>query len=280
MKYEMVKIDPQKASELLSKNTQNYRRINRETVDKYATDMINGKWEDTGVPIVMDNWGILKDGQHRLMAIIRSGVTLEMLLITDVDHHVNMYDVGSKRSNQQILKASGFKKELTETYIVSAIRMIDAESFKPQRVSPATIQTYLEADIRMWETVSDVISYGGKKVARRGPVACGVYLMLHSGYSPTLAKEFCRVVNTGFPCELRDSSGPIYLRNYLVFDAVNKGDSDTNRFLFCATVRAMADFANNRKRKRQYTVEKTIDTEFRNAITKVKMKLFGNKEGK
>ena len=66
-------ITPEKAKEILKKNGKN-RSISWSTVNAYARDMSKGYWtEGVGVGISIDENGILRDGQHRLEAIVKSG---------------------------------------------------------------------------------------------------------------------------------------------------------------------------------------------------------------
>ena len=56
---------------------------------------------------MFDETGRLKNGQHRLAAIMAAGVPVTMTVITGVQDDVTIYDVGSTRSTQQIASASG-----------------------------------------------------------------------------------------------------------------------------------------------------------------------------
>lgn len=51
------------------------------TVACYANDMANGKWLLSPQGIAIDENGRLFDGQHRLLAIIRAGIAVDMLVI-------------------------------------------------------------------------------------------------------------------------------------------------------------------------------------------------------
>jgi len=70
----MTMITPAKASELLTRNVRN-RRPSEVQVCAIASDMSTGRWKPTPAPIIVKSTGELIDGQHRLMAIVRSGVS-------------------------------------------------------------------------------------------------------------------------------------------------------------------------------------------------------------
>ena len=73
LQFEEKYITPKMAEALLQKNETN-RTLSLKTVEAYAEDMRQGHWDyrsDCGISI--DSEGILRDGQHRLNAIIKYG---------------------------------------------------------------------------------------------------------------------------------------------------------------------------------------------------------------
>lgn len=64
-------VTPDIAKQWLKQNTNN-RKIKEAVVDAYAKDMLNGKWTINNDSITFDKNGILTNGQHRLMAVIKS----------------------------------------------------------------------------------------------------------------------------------------------------------------------------------------------------------------
>ena len=101
-------LTPNKAEKYLKSNTQN-RKLNQRRVDVYKNDMINGRWKQNGIPIIIGDDGILKDGQHRLSACIRSGITLKnQLVIIMPQKQANCYDIGLARSVKDIALLEGF----------------------------------------------------------------------------------------------------------------------------------------------------------------------------
>ena len=92
------KITPEIAAEYLKVNVKNYRKLQRPVMKRYAEDMKAGRWELNGEPIVFDNNGMLKNGQHRLAAVILAGATVEMVVVRGVDESVTAYDLNSVRT--------------------------------------------------------------------------------------------------------------------------------------------------------------------------------------
>ena len=82
MNFEIVEITPKIAREMLTKNVCN-RSFRHTWVSVLAQDMLNGNWELTPSPIIFDEDGTLIDGQHRLMAVEKSGVTCSFVVCTN-----------------------------------------------------------------------------------------------------------------------------------------------------------------------------------------------------
>lgn len=112
----VLTVTPELASEWLTRNTRN-RVISGITVAQFASDMEEGRWHFTGQPIVFDTNGTLSDGQHRLTAQVKVGVTLQWLVVGGVDVKAQDFiDIGRPRSvaNQLQIEGRSF------TYNVSA----------------------------------------------------------------------------------------------------------------------------------------------------------------
>lgn len=71
-------VTPDVAKRWLEAYNPSNRRIRATAVERYARAMREGRWFENAVPIVFGKSGRLLDGQHRLMAIHRSGVGLWM----------------------------------------------------------------------------------------------------------------------------------------------------------------------------------------------------------
>lgn len=78
----VVQITAKKAEELLAKNGVN-RPLSLKRVTRYADAMRKGQWQLNGEPIIVSENGRLMEGQHRLSAVIESGVeSIPMYVIT------------------------------------------------------------------------------------------------------------------------------------------------------------------------------------------------------
>lgn len=105
IEHEIIKWTPAMAENMLTKNEVN-RTIRPSVVDKYSRDMASGKWNFSMIAI--DEDGKLIDGQHRLMAIAKSGISVELLTVKNVPNYMQKtFDVGAGRSVADIFTFSG-----------------------------------------------------------------------------------------------------------------------------------------------------------------------------
>jgi len=106
---QIVTVTPQIAEAWLSRNTTN-RTISRQQVIQYAADMESGRWQFTGQAIIFDRNGNLRDGQHRLMAQVRVGVTMDWAVFTGTDPAAqDVIDIGRVRTVANQLQLHGHK---------------------------------------------------------------------------------------------------------------------------------------------------------------------------
>ena len=148
MTYEII--TPDKASDLLETNTEN-RKISKGTVEAYANDMLAGNWDESvGVAISIDKDGVLRDGQHRLSAIVQSGVSIRMWVCRNVSND-GIYDNNRKRSNsdQISILRSDFENVYKSNRYISVARAIIINNSNPsinrRAVTPKEIIDFTEA---------------------------------------------------------------------------------------------------------------------------------------
>jgi hypothetical protein len=87
MKIEIVSIGPDQARELLARKSRTQPPLDDAKVAAFAADMTAGRWQQPS-PMMLcffrDGVEYLVDGQHRLAAIIASGVTVPIELQSGV----------------------------------------------------------------------------------------------------------------------------------------------------------------------------------------------------
>jgi hypothetical protein len=97
-------ITPNIAAALLEGNQDN-RKIKEATVSQYASDIVAGKWQLTGQPIIIADNGQLNDGQHRLAAVVKSGVAVDMMVIRGASRESRVaIDIGTVRGSGDVVQ--------------------------------------------------------------------------------------------------------------------------------------------------------------------------------
>ena len=113
-----VLITPVLASAWLRRNEAN-RKLRQRAVAQYVSDIQRGAWKPTGETIKFSTTGRLLDGQHRLAAIVASGVAVRMCVATGLDNSAfDVIDTGRSRTGADVLVIEGVG--LRESTIVSA----------------------------------------------------------------------------------------------------------------------------------------------------------------
>jgi hypothetical protein len=108
MRVELVKINKEVAEKMLSINLNN-RKAKEKVIAKYASEMLKGNWkDDTGELIKISKTNKLLDGQHRLKAIVKADVELQMYVAYDLSDDVFVVlDSGTTRSSNDVFHIAG-----------------------------------------------------------------------------------------------------------------------------------------------------------------------------
>ena len=100
-------VTPELAGLLLQLNTEN-RTLNDKAVNGHVQSIVSGRWINDGNPIKIATNAVLNDGQHRLSAVVKSGVAVHMDLRFGVPREAfTVTDTGMRRTNGQILAMAG-----------------------------------------------------------------------------------------------------------------------------------------------------------------------------
>jgi hypothetical protein len=117
-----VNMTPGMAKKRLSHNHSN-RKIKPRKVRLYADMMRNGEWQ-LGPTISFNGDGKLLDGQHRLLAIIESGVTVPMIELSGVPDGAQQYmDRGATRTISDCLHM--FDGQKNPNKLVAIVRLVE-----------------------------------------------------------------------------------------------------------------------------------------------------------
>lgn len=137
MKTEIIKITPEMARHWIEKANHNNprKKINWNNVRKFAQAIKDGKWTTTHQGIAFDKFNRLVDGQHRLLAIIESGIAIYLMVTFGVSlDAVPDMDQGLKRDTATLLniddRCAGVVSFLTRLAISQRPSRHDLESMR------------------------------------------------------------------------------------------------------------------------------------------------------
>lgn len=215
IKTEILAVSPQLAEEMLGHNINN-RAVKRRMVTTYAADMTAGRWKLTGAGIVLADDGALLDGQHRLLAVIDSGVTTEFLIVHGVDKDSQpTIDTGGKRTFADVLTMRGEANATTLGAITKLVGMWDPDLGLPSGgVAPPSHSELLEVLAAHPELRDIAQRTSSKKNHLRGvrPAAFGLVVWLTERIDVDDALDFAEKYTTGVG--LTEGSPILALRRY------------------------------------------------------------------
>lgn len=131
-------ITPDIAAAWLKLNTHN-RPLSMRLVERLSKEILEGRWVVNGQAIIIGRHGRLLDGQHRLHAIIQSGMTVEALVTMNVrDETFSSIDTGRVRRSSDVLSIAGYKNSKTLGSVASLLMSWDIGEFGDHFQIPAT----------------------------------------------------------------------------------------------------------------------------------------------
>jgi hypothetical protein len=213
-------IGPAKAKALLGASDQN-RNVRIQRVDRYARDMRAGEWLMTGEPIQIAPDGSMHNGQHRMLAVIASGVTITFPVMRDVPFEYQaVADSGAARTFSDVLKLQfgemdastlGSMVRLVHLYRRSGIIGIRGGSATVPSINELIRTYHQEAGLR--DSIPTGRAVGRVQLATpRGPA--GVLHYLFAENDPDEVDSFFGPLVTG---EMLTTGDPIFaLRRNLI----------------------------------------------------------------
>ena len=103
----LVTITPKMAEIMLEKNIAN-RKVNQANVNRIAADMATGNYKVNGETIKISPNGEILDGQHRLLACVKSGMSFQTYIVYNVEREaIGTIDMGKGRSVADSLNVMG-----------------------------------------------------------------------------------------------------------------------------------------------------------------------------
>ncbi len=194
---EIIEVTPRIAQTWLEDYNIDNRKVKRNVVDKYAYALSAGQWVVNGDAIRFDVNDRLIDGQHRLLAVVKSGVPLQQQLVIR-NLPVRAFDTiddGAMRTASDVIQRLGVKNSSAAAAIAKNLILFDRgygphHQVQGRLVSKTDIAEFCEGNS---EGLQEAIRLA--KVAKGGcpirPAAWGTVLFhVAKLYGPEIAEEF------------------------------------------------------------------------------------------
>lgn len=233
MTMNFERITPEIAQAWLDSNPEN-RTISQGTVTAYANDMISGNWDDRiGDVISIDENGLLRNGQHRLSAIVASGVSINTWVCRNVASD-GIYDNNRKRSASdqiQIMRDDLEAVYRSSRYISVARTIIcHQDSSHIRTVTPKEIIDF--TDNHKDDLDGYFLNINQSSIARLSvaPVHVALFLAYMGGVDIEVIADFYEILLTGMSTSSEEFPIIAY-RNYLqsVVGSIHATDAEVAR---------------------------------------------------
>lgn len=225
MVFSNVQVDRELASDLLSLNIHN-RPLKQGTIDSYTEEMKKGKWKSNGDTIRISRTGVLLDSQHRLTAVIKSGVILpDQIIVCGLDDDVfDTIDTGRQRSAGDAVAIIGYKNYNT---IAGATKLIMAYKDKSIKlINDGTRRRYTNQEVTAYlrekldeDLIQECASIGNKcanKVKFFSSSTYAAFTYLFSEKSREMALLFMELLTSGANMSKTHHSPIFLLRSKLI----------------------------------------------------------------
>lgn len=238
MQTQTIEITAAKAREFLESNlpfergkTGTNRPVSIATVNRYALAMLRGDWRLTHQGIGFDTKKNLKDGQHRLLAIVQAAeegategetvleaqpkIKIKMQVTYGLpDDIFDILDVGLARSSRQILAIAGYANQSHLSAAARLLYIYDEHEFRYWRSIKVTnhqiLETVLRSHINDYVPVCSQLTPVGFIAA----AATVGYYICERAYPEGPHQAFVEGLITG--ANMSDDSPALALRNYMI----------------------------------------------------------------
>lgn len=198
-------VTPELALQMLERHGPN-RRVHPQRVDQYARDMKRGAWKENGETIKLDAEGRLVDGQHRLNAVVESGVPVRMAVAFNVPSDAMLtIDTGRPRGFADVTSIQGETNAIVLASVARWIFKYETDAMQQsESISHSELGDVLNRHPRLRDSVHAVVCIKNR-VAPPAPLAFVHYMAGRTAGSALADAFLFRVANgtdesgTGLP---------------------------------------------------------------------------------
>lgn len=200
MKSKIILVTPELAKEMLNHNTHN-RKIRKNRVDALVNEMKSGRFYENGESIVFDENGTLRDGQHRLMAVVESGKSYHFNVVYGVPtENANLYDVGVKRTAMDSIELSDDEniKDLSSPRITGVANFFlkFKKGYQGIAIPHSETMNFIKNNEKALRVISNIAVSSCNGVTTSGTISA-MFAALVNGVDEKLLTHFYQVLVTG-----------------------------------------------------------------------------------
>ena len=200
------------AANILATCNTNNRAMNKTRVKNYAKLMKAGLWKTSDSDICIDWDGNLGTGQHRLQAVVESGVSVWLTFKLDTDPADTAYfDQSSQKTLANVLQIQNVKNPKLKAPSYLALRTI--AEVNTSRGDIEVFTRFKSLDAYMDSFIAIAVKEKADRIYKEGGIfGTLAFCALHFGLAPTL--KFYEDVVTG--AGLSKNSAALSYKNWLI----------------------------------------------------------------
>lgn len=196
-------IDKEMASHWLESNHLN-RPVRNRHVEYLARQMAEGRWQVNGQAIIISEKEDILDGQHRLLAVVQSGVTIKSLVVYGIANEAfKTIDTGALRTGSDALHV-WFKADEHSIQVEKAVAAavpwclgLERKIIREQRRLPnVEVVEYLTAHPTLWRCAETLCKYPRETRQLSTGIGTGLFEIFQRR-NQRAAMEFMRKIYLG-----------------------------------------------------------------------------------
>lgn len=245
-------IDPELAKRYLEKN-ENNRSISRKAVEKYKRDIASGEWTLNGETISFYKSGRLKNGQHRLTAIVEVGIGAWIIVVRNIADEDVIADRGVTRTVGNILEMAGYDSFVRNNSVIGALNILCQMRESGRNLTENEIAKIIDRQGNTIEKAYKACRIGSTKpICKKAAVIAAFICAIYTGTKIEDVERFAECVNSGFYKGEGETSSVVankYLTGQTARSNALKTKIEISRFTF----NALKDFEMGKPRYKAYS---------------------------
>ncbi|WNN95777.1 hypothetical protein SEA_FRIBS8_49 [Gordonia phage Fribs8] len=217
----VVMLTPDAAQEILDDMIQN-RRAQAFRINQLVDALKNDRFLLTGATLVQASDGRWIDGQHRCLAVIKSGIPAPVVLIQGVDPRaLPLIDQGKSRTAADIMRMDGVQNVTSVSALARLVMSVEIYKDQTRLITPPLVAAYVRDHLddlaepsRVGKNAQMKLRAQAGQAASPGLFGLAMYYIIGAGNNVNLVDEWITRVAEG---DGISKGSPEYaIRGYLI----------------------------------------------------------------